>query len=184
MSAGSLLLGATLVVLVALFLARPLLLSNARFGRQKSLRQELLAQKEAIMAQIQILEFDFETGTLPEEDYRQQRQQMVAEAAELLKKLDELSAIGNSAAPDNIDGEIEAAVARLRQRQPRPRPKTSTPAPVKAAPRPQNAAPTAVEAAVPTNGRVNFCSQCGQPIEEEDNFCAYCGHQILQPQTT
>lgn len=185
MSVGSLLLGATLVVLVALFLARPLLLSNARFGRHKSLRQDLQAQKEAILAQIEVLEFDFETGTIPEEDYRQQRQQMVAEAAEILKNLDDLSAKNELYTPDKTDSEIEATIARLRQRQSPPRP-VAAPYPVNAAPKPktQTPVPAVVEASDPANGRVKFCSRCGQGVEEGDNFCAFCGHQILQPQTT
>lgn len=184
MSIGSLLLGATLLVLVALFLARPLLLSNGQSGRQKSLRQELLAQKEAVLAQIQTLEFDFETGTIPGEDFHKQRQEMVAEAADILKKLDELSVKDALAGTSNADSEIEKAVARLRKRPPRPRTTTPTSAPVKAAPKTQKPAPAAVEAPVLTNGRVKFCSQCGKPVEEGDNFCAYCGNQILQPQTS
>lgn len=179
MTIGSILLGAALIVLVGLFLARPFLLSNAQYGRQKSRRQELLAQKEAVMAQIQILEFDYETGTLPEQDFEQRRQQLVAEAAEILQKLDELP---GTTSGRKVDGEIEAAVARLRQ----PRQTASAPvkskAKAKAALQPSAPVPAAVKTAAPANGRIKFCTQCGQSIEKGDNFCAYCGHQIIPAQ--
>jgi hypothetical protein len=177
MSIGSLLLGATLLILVGLFLARPFLLSNARYGRRKGLRQELLAQKEAILAQIQVLEFDYETGTLPEQEYKQQRPQLVAEAAEILERLDNVPGPAEPTSTGGIDNEIEAAVAALRQRQPRPVPR-------KTAPQPPPPIPTAAEKPVLVNGQVKFCAQCGQAVEEGDKFCAYCGHKIIQPQPT
>lgn len=178
MPIGSILLGATLLILVGLFLARPFLLSHARFGKQMSPRQELLAQKEAVLAQIQVLEFDYETGDLPDLDYKQQRQQLVAEAAEILKKLDELPETDKTAPKKRTDEEIEAAVARRRRRKPRP----ASPAPVKATQQPQPPPPAASSKAVQTNGRIKFCPQCGQPVDKSDNFCAYCGHKIHQPQ--
>jgi NADH pyrophosphatase NudC (nudix superfamily) len=183
MSIGSLLLGVTLLILVGLYLARPFLLANARLRRRTSLRQELLADKEGILAQIQVLEFDYETGTLPEEDYRQQREQLVAEAAEVLKSLDELSEPSEALPAAGSEKEIEAAVSRLR-RQPR----RTEPTPVKTAPKPvtvpKPAAVNTAEKSTPTNGQVKFCAQCGQPVEKADNFCAYCGHKIIQPQST
>lgn len=178
MSVGSLLLGATVLVLVGLFLARPFFLANSRVGRQKSLRHQLLSEKEAILAQIQVLEFDFETGTLPEADYQQQRQTMVAEAAEILKQLDELSGGAASDKSEGIERDIETAVARLRQRQP------IAHAPIPVTTKPAAPAPIVEEKPGVENGRVKFCSQCGQPVEDKDNFCAYCGYRISQPQTT
>ena len=180
MSIGSLLLGATVLVLVGLFLARPFLLANTRFGQQKSLRQQLLAEKEAALAQIQVLEFDFETGTMPEEDYRQQRQKMVADAAEILKHLDELSGAVTTMPTKGVEREIESAVAKLRQRQPRP----AAPAPTADITKAAVSVPAVEGTSGAGNGRVKFCSQCGQPVEEGDNFCAYCGHKIVQPLNT
>lgn len=176
MATGSILLGAALIIVVGLFLARPFLLSNAQYGRQKSRRQQLLAQKEAVLAQIQILEFDYETGTIPEQDFTQQRQQMVAEAAEILKRLDELAETPTAASGDKITGEIEAAVSRLRRPAPAP---AKAKAKVKAIPAPALAT---TQPSAPVNGRIKFCSQCGKPVEKGDNFCAYCGHQIVPAQ--
>lgn len=184
MDIGSLSLGAALLVLVVLFLARPFLRSSARFGRRKTLRQELLAQKEAILAQIRALEFDYETGTMPEADYQQQRQQMVAEAAEILKKLDALPGVTEPVPSRGLDSEIEKAVANLRRPKPGPRPAAPAPAKAKSVPQSSSPAPATAKKPRPTNGRINFCPQCGQPVEEGDNFCAYCGHKIVHPQTT
>ncbi|MFZ0548845.1 MAG: zinc ribbon domain-containing protein [Candidatus Promineifilaceae bacterium] len=214
MSIGSILLGAALILLVGLFLARPFLLSGVRYDQQRTMRQELLNRKEAILTQIQVLEFDYETGTLPELDFKQQRRQLVAEAADTLKKLDILAdtmpgADANADIPDDkVGNEIEAAISRLRsgrtpdkvhneveneieaavsQLRSRPTP-AHKPAPAsipeKAAAQPQTPPPVTAEKPVPTNGRIRFCPQCGKPVDQGDNFCAYCGHQFIPIQST
>jgi hypothetical protein len=167
MPLGSLLLAAAMIILVGLFLARPLILSPGIRQSRLTVRQELLNQKETLLAQIEILDFDFETSLLPEQEYKRQRRHLLTQAAEILMKLDEYTDLPDGQQAGTIEEEIETAVASLRQHQPQPKPA--------ALPSPQPAAQPVTE-----NGHINFCAQCGQSVESGDKFCAYCGHKIYQ----
>ena len=113
MTAGSILLGVALLILVGLFIARPFLRPQGREAAP-SQRQQLLQQKEALLDQIQALDFDHETGKIPTKLHEYQREQLMQQATAVLQALDTTAVIN-----PKLDNEIEAAVARLRK-QPRP----------------------------------------------------------------
>jgi len=122
-------------------------------------RQNLLVRKEVYLDQIKSLDFDYETGKLPEDIYQQQRAELLVEASHLLKQLDEIQGrISTGAAGDGVaarDREIESAIARLRQ---------------------------SAGNAIPSNGQKRFCTQCGKPADVEDKFCAHCGQKLIARQ--
>jgi hypothetical protein len=151
MTTGSILLGFALLILVVLFLAQPFLRAPEReSGRSRSdARQALLAQKEAILAQIRSLDFDHETGKMPDEVYQPQRAQLVAAAAAVLQQAE--SGEWEVESRTGVEAEIEAAVSRLRQGR---------------------------STAGQGNGKGGFCPQCGQPTDVGDRFCAACGHRL------
>ncbi|HEX6384000.1 MAG TPA: zinc ribbon domain-containing protein [Anaerolineae bacterium] len=158
MTTGSILLGLALLILVALFLARPFLRRPVAGERRRSASyQTLLARKEALLQQIRELDFDHETGKIPNELYQPQRMQLVSQAAALLQQLDEMAVKTGPAASPDVDAQIEAAVARLRTR----------PSP----------------AATASNGSGGYCPQCGRPTDAGDKFCAACGHKLPAIQT-
>ena len=184
MTIGSILLGIALLLVVVLYVARPFLFPASRRaeGDRLNRREALEAQKEAIMLQIRELDFDQETGKLPEEEYQTLRQQYLAEAAHILKALDALRPATEQA------GDIEAAIARLRNK-----PAAAKVAPVAddieaAVARRRQQAATANGQATATSAparsaagkmpakRAGFCSQCGEARDGDDKFCAYCGH--------
>jgi hypothetical protein len=154
MSIGSFLLGFALLIVIGLFLARPFLSPETKKDRL-SRRQALLADKEVFLEQIQSLDFDYETGKMPEDVYQSQRAYLLTEAAAVMKKLDDMSSLPELAAPDQrvvpMDDDIEAVIARYRR----------SASPAKA-----------------TNGRAGFCTQCGQPRDVGDKFCAKCGQKL------
>jgi len=174
MTIGSILLGLAMLVLVGLFIARPLIKPESRSKQELTLRQALLTQKEALLIQIKNLDFDYETGKMPEADYRQQRDGLMVEATAVLKQLDALDEGEISADPalepemvastSDTEAAIEAAIAARRTK---PAPTSPTPAEIEP---PSN------------NGKSNFCPQCGQSTDPDDKFCANCGHKLLQPQ--
>jgi hypothetical protein len=181
MTAGSLLLGAALLLLVALFIGRPLL-GPSRRAERLSRREALLAQKEALLARIRDLDFDLETEKLAPEEHAAERGGLMAEAATLLRQLDELDnepatpaaeRRGRKGARRAASDEIEAAVARRRRSLP-------VEAEIEAAVASRRAAPPAVAM---TGGQKagGFCPQCGKPADAGDRFCAYCGHQLPVP---
>lgn len=123
MSLGSILLGLALLLVVALVVSRPLFQQRQSRQHQGQPQPELLTRKEGLLAQIRALDFDFETGKLPAEEYQALRQTLVNQAADTLRQLDAVAAISNRAAPDpaafqremDLDAAIEAAVARRRR---------------------------------------------------------------------
>ena len=163
MTTGSILLGAALFILTALYVARPFLQAPPPPTR-RSTRLNQLALKESLLEQIRQLEFDHETGKVPTEVYAEQRQVLVTEAAQVLHTLDQ------SYQAEDVDAAIESAVASRRELElpARPAQQALRPAP----------APRAVTT---TAARGKFCPQCGQPSEAADRFCAYCGHQLANP---
>lgn len=114
MTIGSILLVAALLIVVLLYLARPLLRQEATRKAPQTQRQQLLNQKEATITQILSLDFDFETGKVPQTLYEQQRSELIAEAAVILERLD------SRPQDEAVDAEIEAAIAHLREHVPVP----------------------------------------------------------------
>lgn len=177
MPVGSLLLAAALLVVVALVVARPFLLEQNQQPQEYGDWQALQARKEALLEQIRTLDFDHETGKVPDEEHRQLRARWVAEAAILLQRLDELSPEAAQGATDGAaaraEQEIEAAIARFR------RAADGTGG--------EDGTADAVEAAVAQLRRREdstqettggLCTQCGRPHEDGDKFCAHCGHPL------
>ncbi len=148
MTAGSILIGISILVLTALFVARPFLIAtrNQPIPFQNA-RHQLQAQKEALLVQIHQLDFDYETGKIPPEVYQPQRTQLVNAAANILRQLDQLTETNK-----DLVAQIEAAIAQIRQSRPKP---------------------TAV-----STRTLAYCPQCGQPVETGDKFCAACGHKL------
>lgn len=185
---GSILLGAALVLIVALYLARPFAVPDDEEERVN--REEidgLFLRKEALLRDIRELDDDYESAKVAPELYMRTRPQMVRQAAVLMKQLDERGyvAAGDGVAADvdaqSVDAQIEAAVRRLRTpeqldeqleaaiRQARQKPAVPPPADA-----PTNGAP------VPANGATHFCPQCGRRVEPDDRFCPKCGHNLVQ----
>lgn len=142
---GSILLGLALLIVVALFLLRPFLKTPPQ-AEAVSQRQELLVRKGAIMEAIRALDFDHDTGKLPDEEYEQQRAALMSEAAATLKALDEMPA---SPADEDVYAQIEAAVSRIRVQR----------AGTAGAP-----AQFCAHCGQRLEPGDNFCASCGQPV--------------------
>lgn len=155
---ATILVGLGLLVLVVLFLSRPLLRPEPVESSLPSARSKLLEQKAVILDEIRALDFDHETGKMPDDVYELQRAFLLEQAAETLQALDELP---EAPPPDDVVAQINDAIAALRNR----------PAPV-----PQTTARN--------NGRAGFCTACGQPLDVGDRFCASCGQAVSVPQPT
>jgi len=178
MTIGSILLGIALLVLVGLFITRPLIVPDPFRRRRMTERQKLVAQKEAILTLIRNLDFDFDTGKIPETNYKQQREELINQAADILQQIDELDQKPDTWAEvveletaerqtkplSDIEMDIEAAIEGRRSGS------------MKVIEKPAGQP-------VKTNGSVRFCPECGLPVNSEDKFCSSCGHKILIPQS-
>lgn len=89
MITGSLLLAIALLILVLLFVAKPFI-QPPPTPHAPTTREQLTAQKEALLAQIRALDFDAETGKLTPADHTAERELLLQQATTILKQLDAL----------------------------------------------------------------------------------------------
>ena len=178
MTIGSILLGIALLVLVGLFITRPLIVSDAFRLRRMTERQKLVAQKEAILTLIRNLEFDYDTGKIPESNYKQQRAELINQAAGILQQIDEIDQ-----KPDTWDEVVELETAE-RQTKPLSDIEMDIEAAIEGR---RSGSLNVIEKSAgqpeKTNGSVRFCTECGLPVDPEDKFCSSCGHTLLIPQS-
>jgi len=161
MDIGSVLLALALLLIVAAFVARPIIDRTARNGEDASpaSTDALVAQREAILIELRDLDFEHSTGKVSEDDFENQRARLVAKGTEILRALDQVAAqsgqsLGSSSTADE---DIERLVRARRKGSARERlaQASAAPAPV-----------------------VPLCPNCHQPIKSNDKFCAKCGAKI------
>lgn len=141
---GSILFGLALIIVVGLFLARPFFKAPEKV-QAAGRRQQLAAQKAGILEAIRALDFDHDTGKLPDQEYEQQRAALMNDAATILKELDTMPA---GPQDEDIYAQIEAAVSTIRQQRAG---QTST------------AVQFCTACGQGLDADDNFCPRCGQP---------------------
>lgn len=189
MAIGSYLLGFALLLIVALFVGRPFLQGYSAGSETLSEREALQAQKEGLLEQIRVLDFEHETGKIPDEEHAEQRATLLQEATATLRALDNLTPGGaKNGALTPADRDIEAAIAAARHTPQRSasQPAAAGDAEIEAAVQQMRGQPPAgaagsVSVEAPNGApkpSSRFCAQCGNPRESVDKFCAYCGTQF------
>ncbi len=171
MDLGSIFLLLALLIVVALFVARPLIDKHALLvTEEEQTISALLAERDRILDALHELDFDYRMGKIPEEDYPAQRTRLLNKGAAVLKKLDALHANGTN----GKDAELEAAIAARRRTLAR---SGDTPQPL---PRP-GFPDDEIEALIAARRRNRtekpngFCPQCGHAVHNADRFCSHCG---------
>ncbi len=146
-----------LLLTVSLYLVTPLMGNRSRrVAEEPQEVSSLLAERERLLNALQELDFDFQLGKIPEDDYPTQRKDLVQKGIEVLKKLDALSASRPPAQPAAVrdssqvgalsDDDIESMLAARRKAR-----KTRS---------------------------AGFCPRCGKPILATDQFCPNCGKSL------
>ena len=92
-------------IVYPLFKRRPGLMDTSDAGKL----QELFSKRDTTYSMIKELEFDLQSGTLNEDDYRELEEKYKGEAVSVLKDIDNLDK-GN-----DVDVEIEKQVLELRR---------------------------------------------------------------------
>ncbi|MFC2020651.1 zinc ribbon domain-containing protein [Chloroflexota bacterium] len=142
----------TLLLAVAtfIFIAYPLfkrrLLIEDSVDDEKS--RELSSKRGTTYSMLKELEFDFQSGILTEEDYKDLEARYKKKAISILKDADNLEK------GIEVGEEIEKQVRELRRSK------------SKAGGQPRG----------PSERK--FCSQCGEKVGENDKFCAGCGTSL------
>jgi hypothetical protein len=176
----AILIGLVILAAIAYYLSRPLVQARRGSKMESGDALSLEARRESLYTQIKELDLDHATGKVNEEDYARIRAELVAEAAAVLRQIDQASA---SPAPQpqprpvatrsaQATDDIEALIAARRKTRSTPAAKTTN---------------ADVEAAIAARRKTAVpatelkCPQCGKPISADDAFCAKCG-TALRPQ--
>jgi hypothetical protein len=200
MDLGSIFLVLALLVLVALFVARPFFDHtqpvSAEAEAQDLQLSALMAERDRVLAALQELDFDYSLGKIPEEDYPAQRSRLLQYGADVLRKIDaaEGASVSDVKAPtdteatetlsaeDRIEATIAARRAYTGRGQTAPLPATNGGKVVPAA----IAAPDDELEVLLANRRRNlqtqgagFCPKCGSALYQNDKFCSKCGKKIV-----
>lgn len=118
---------------------------------------ELIFRKDASLAAIKDLEFDYQVGKISEEDYQRFDARLRRQAIGYMQQIEKLS-------PEiaNLEDALEAEIARQRRTsQRRTQPTLQVPA-------------AQEQAAV----SVRFCTNCGEALSPTHKFCANCGTPV------
>jgi hypothetical protein len=189
MDLGSIFLILALLVVVALFVGRPLMESAKVVGDKAEGEDHqhsmLLAERDRILNALQELDFDHTLGKIPEEDYPPQRNMLLHRGANILRELDALAVEDHQ---ETAEDRLEAAIAARRVDQAQAVAQSSgsstrAPAPVsrlesragRPAPDDDLEMMLAQRKRLRQDKAAGFCSQCGAPIQQSDHFCPKCG---------
>lgn len=176
MELGAILLILALSLLVALFVAQPFLERRAfkMVSAEEHASSALMAERDRLIGALQELDFDNTLGKIPAEDYPVMRAQLLTQAADVLRKLDELTLPGEKSREKQTQAEdrVESEVAARREdaaleRKARISGKDDDIEELLAARRASRKEKTA-----------GFCSKCGKPLMKSDKFCPACGNSI------
>ena len=146
-----------LTLLALVFIAYPLFKQKGTVeaSSEDGKFKELHSKRDTTYSMLKELEFDFQSGILTEEDYRDLEARYKRKAISILKDADNLEK------GTEVEGDIEAQVQKLRR--------------VKG-----NNLDKEVEAEVLKLRRSQgkFCPQCGTKSQEDDRFCSICGAKL------
>lgn len=159
----------TVMIVVGMYVGQPYLQRRGfRLTREGREHSTLLAEYDRIVNALQELEFDQSLGKIPAEDYPEQRTELLAKGAHLLRKIDASS--GEEASHD-VESRIESVVAAQRADA-----SASTPSVVL-----DDDELESMLVARRKNRKdksAGFCPKCGKPILVSDSFCPSCGKAI------
>ncbi len=185
MDIGSIFLILALLLLVGIFVARPLFEHKSiAVSHEEHELSALMAERDRIVSALQELDFDSTMGKVPPEEYPAQRSALMTRGADVLRQIDTL-AIGqalpssNAAASSNghkapVEDRLEAAIAARR----------ATLTGSAYAEQPAAHADDSIEAQIAARRRARqdksggFCPKCGKPVQQSDRFCPKCGHAL------
>lgn len=176
MDIGSIFLLLGILVVVMLFIFQPflderknkVLITQALPSIEKEMHvSSMLAERDRILRALQELDFDFNLGKIPEEDFPTQRHFLLQKGAEIIKKLDEIS--GDEQSSDQLQ-RIEATIGlekpEVRIDNEKIEKDVDVESMIAARKRSKEFKPD------------GFCPKCGKPISTTDKFCSKCGNPL------
>ena len=172
MEIGSIFLLLAVLVLAALFIARPFFEGRrmTAVSAEEQTRSALMADRDRLILTLQELEFDHVLNKIPDEDYPTMRADLMQKAADVLRKLDVLQAKSASA---DAESRLEAVIAARRADSAQ-----------KVSPAINQDTDDSLEALIAARKATRkeksggFCSKCGKAVLSTDLFCPNCGQSL------
>ncbi|HSL44380.1 MAG TPA: zinc ribbon domain-containing protein [Anaerolineales bacterium] len=156
------------LILVGMYLYAPFMEHRARrVTEEEHELSALMAERDRVINSLQELDFDFNLGKIPEEDYPIQRTALLQKGAEILKRMDSLAP--QPASAQNTEARLERAIAARR---------------ADASLATAQVTDDDIEAMISSRrkGRkdksAGFCPRCGKPVMVTDRFCPSCGKSL------
>jgi hypothetical protein len=151
MSFASFLIVAFIFILTGLFIMRPFLVQSESKGRSSSsLYDSLIAERERLLSAIEELELELDLKKISEKEYIRNRDILLVEAAEVLKKLDKYQKkhkIKNvKISTQTEEDDLERLIAERRKQL-----KTQS---------------------------FRTCTNCEKEVGDNDQFCSHCGEAL------
>ena len=191
MDIGSLFLIIALLVLVILFVSRPLMEKESITDQKNEMQSDhiysaALAERDQILNNLHELDLDFSLGKIPAEDYPIERAAMLEKGAKVLRDLDQFQ---NAKIGTDIPTGDTAAIGGLQElqfqhanagEQETPGHNGST-ASVNGSGNVLRSPDDELELMLATRRRVRqekaagFCPTCGHAVQKTDRFCPKCG---------
>ncbi len=173
MDIGSILVLLALLIMVGVYVARPIVEKQAvAITEEEQILSTVMAARDQILDTLQELDFDYQLGKIPEEEYPAQRARLLEQGAAILQQLDAIQ--GVPGVQDDVEKAIAARRASLAQAAnggPNSR-------------RHLKAPDDDIETLIAARRRerheksAGFCPQCGHPVQKSDKFCSKCGHTL------
>ncbi|MDD2921949.1 MAG: zinc-ribbon domain-containing protein [Anaerolineales bacterium] len=171
MTLGSIFLVLAVILLVGLFIYAPFTAHSRRLHAVETLQVSALkAERDRVINALQELDFDFNLGKIPAEEYPAQRGALLQKGADILRSLDELAPVISS----NSDAE-----ARLEKAIVSGRADMAASAPVEV-----EVSDDDIESMLAARRKerkdksAGFCPKCGKAALVTDKFCPSCGKSL------
>lgn len=148
MELGSLIIVLFIFLLSGIFILRPFLVSTETRGRSgTTIRDSLVADRERLLHAIEELDLELELKKISPEDHTRNRDILLAEAAKVLKELDNLpkTSANKRKKPAHVqeDDNLEKLIADRRKQ---------------------------------LRGEMYVkCPHCGEAVDQGGQFCSHCG---------
>ncbi len=164
MDLGAIFFLLAVLILVGMYLYAPFITRTRRVTTaQEQETSSLMAERDRIINALQELDFDYNLGKIPADDYPQQRAELLKKGAEVLRKLDELQPA--SIPQPDVEARIEEAIAARRADS-------------------VEVTDDELESLIAARRKVRkeksagFCPRCGQAVLTTDHFCPSCGKSL------
>ena len=168
MELGSLFLVLAVIVFVGVYLYAPFMRKERRVRADESHDVSALkAERDRVINSLQELDFDYNLGKIPAEDYPEQRTSLLQKGADILRKLDEI--VPDSSSARDAENRIEKAAAAKR---------------ADSSSQEEALSDEDIEAMIASRRKehksksAGFCPKCGKPVLTTDKFCPSCGKAL------